>query len=209
MSSMQNYYIKSNWNTTLYSYLEILLNFGKLFNIVLRVVGIQHSHVYVSINDCSHHTVWKLRKSQPFVPFSVPNWTGINQILRMNSNKGSLIYFYWISFPVPIIPEFLYDINHPDAPLDSLPRIPLTTPASLTAQPTDGSETTTLSACKLKSFLVFGKFVFPGFGKMLNFLIGVQTMWHFMLSWRNDTRNWSVKPLKLVLCSHRRHSCNF
>jgi len=27
---------------------------------------------------------------------------------------------------VPIIPEFLYDIRHPDAPLDSFPRTPLT-----------------------------------------------------------------------------------
>lgn len=33
-----------------------------------------------------------------------------------------------LKFIVPIIPEFLYDIRHPDAPLDTLPRTPLTTP---------------------------------------------------------------------------------
>lgn len=55
---------------------------------------------------------------------------------------------------MPIIPEFLYDIRHPDAPLDSFPRTPLTTPRP-TAQPcdtvggvtTDGAlQTTTFSA---------------------------------------------------------------
>lgn len=38
---------------------------------------------------------------------------------------------------VPIIPEFLYDIRHPDAPLDSFPRTPLTTPRP-TSSPCDG-----------------------------------------------------------------------
>lgn len=37
---------------------------------------------------------------------------------------------------MPIIPEFLYDIRHPDAPLDSFPRTPLTTPR--TPLPCDG-----------------------------------------------------------------------
>lgn len=38
---------------------------------------------------------------------------------------------------MPIIPEFLYDIRHPDAPLDSYPRTPLTinTPPTPTQQP--------------------------------------------------------------------------
>lgn len=29
---------------------------------------------------------------------------------------------------MPIIPEYLYDINHPDKPIGSIPRTPLTTP---------------------------------------------------------------------------------
>lgn len=32
------------------------------------------------------------------------------------------------NFSVPIIPEFLYDIRHPDAPLSSLPKLPPSTP---------------------------------------------------------------------------------
>lgn len=43
---------------------------------------------------------------------------------------------------MPIIPEFLYDIRHPDAPLDSLPRIPFTTPLPYDR---DSLEPTTLS----------------------------------------------------------------
>lgn len=67
-------------------------------------------------------------------------------------------------FAVPIIPEFLYDIRHPDAPLDSFPRTPLTTPRP-TAQPcdnagsltTDGAlQTTTFSAGKCVSVLGMG-----------------------------------------------------
>lgn len=61
-----------------------------------------------------------------------------------------LINFFFV---VPIIPEFLYDIRHPDAPLDSFPRTPLTTPATPAPcdrliVPTDGTETTTMSAGK-------------------------------------------------------------
>lgn len=33
--------------------------------------------------------------------------------------------FFRLLLLVPIIPEFLYDIRHPDAPLDSYPRTPL------------------------------------------------------------------------------------
>lgn len=51
------------------------------------------------------------------------------------------------AFIVPIIPEFLYDIRHPNATLDSLPRIPLTTPIPCD-RPNDETEFTTLSAGK-------------------------------------------------------------
>ncbi|XP_019880764.2 synaptic vesicular amine transporter [Aethina tumida] len=40
---------------------------------------------------------------------------------------------------VPIIPEFLYDINHPDAPLDGRVRITTTTMAPVTVNPCDKS----------------------------------------------------------------------
>lgn len=39
-----------------------------------------------------------------------------------------------LSFPVPIIPEFLYDINHPNAPLDKLSHA-TTTKATPTPNP--------------------------------------------------------------------------
>lgn len=48
---------------------------------------------------------------------------------------------------VPIIPEFLYDIRHPNATLDTLPRIPLTTPVPCD-RPGDDTEVTTLSPGK-------------------------------------------------------------
>lgn len=54
------------------------------------------------------------------------------------------------------MPEFLYDINHPDAPLDSFPRTPLTTPTPISnSRPTDGSETTTISAGILLTYYIF------------------------------------------------------
>lgn len=41
-----------------------------------------------------------------------------------NTLESHLINFTFISTPVPIIPEFLYDIRHPDAPLSSFPKYP-------------------------------------------------------------------------------------
>lgn len=56
---------------------------------------------------------------------------------------------------VPIIPEFLYDIRHPDAPLDSFPRTPLTTPAPYDRdRPTDSLEPTTLSPGKFSILII-------------------------------------------------------
>lgn len=39
-----------------------------------------------------------------------------------------MFFFCFKIFTVPIIPEFLYDIRHPDAPLSSLPKLPPSTP---------------------------------------------------------------------------------
>lgn len=39
----------------------------------------------------------------------------------LNKQLQHLVSFY---FTVPIIPEFLYDIRHPDAPLSSFPKSP-------------------------------------------------------------------------------------
>lgn len=51
------------------------------------------------------------------------------------------------SLAVPIIPEFLYDIRHPDAPLASLPKHPPPTtpapPCGQTTTPWDGIQETT------------------------------------------------------------------
>lgn len=78
--------------------------------------------------------------------------TMVRKISFNNALNNTNIVFCF--FLVPIIPEFLYDIRHPDAPLDSFPRTPLTTPRP-TLQPcdrdlvtTDGTETTTSSAGK-------------------------------------------------------------
>lgn len=58
-----------------------------------------------------------------------------------------LLLLFSLFDPVPIIPEFLYDIRHPNATLDTLPRLPLTTPI-----PCDrpDMEVTTLSAGKFR-----------------------------------------------------------
>lgn len=48
-------------------------------------------------------------------------------LLNLMSRNSTLTYFSY--FTVPIIPQFLYDIRHPEAPLDSLPIGPPTTPA--------------------------------------------------------------------------------
>lgn len=70
------------------------------------------------------------------------------------------IYFIYFAFysiyyrcSVPIIPEFLYDIRHPNATLDSLPRVPLTTPIPCD-RPLGDTEVTTLSAGKFHSTYV-------------------------------------------------------
>ncbi|KAJ6645476.1 Synaptic vesicular amine transporter, partial [Pseudolycoriella hygida] len=74
-------------------------------------------------------------------------WRGSRRLVLVIVAIALLLDNMLLTVVVPIIPEFLYDINHPDAPLDSFPRTPLTTPTPLSdSRPTDGSETTTLSA---------------------------------------------------------------
>ncbi|XP_037032910.1 synaptic vesicular amine transporter isoform X1 [Bradysia coprophila] len=73
-------------------------------------------------------------------------WRGSRRLVLVIVAIALLLDNMLLTVVVPIIPEFLYDINHPDAPLDSFPRTPLTTPSPLSSRPTDGMETTTLSA---------------------------------------------------------------
>lgn len=78
-------------------------------------------------------------------------WRGSRRLVLVIVAIALLLDNMLLTVVVPIIPEFLYDIRHPDAPLDSFPRTPLTTPATTrmpcgTPAPTDGTETTTFSA---------------------------------------------------------------
>ncbi|XP_055317545.1 synaptic vesicular amine transporter isoform X1 [Sitodiplosis mosellana] len=72
-------------------------------------------------------------------------WRGSRQLVLVIVAIALLLDNMLLTVVVPIIPEFLYDIRHPNATLDSLPRIPLTTPVPCD-RPTDGTEYTTLSA---------------------------------------------------------------
>ena len=65
---------------------------------------------------------------------------------------------FFILFTVPIIPEFLYDIRHPDAPLDSYPRTPLTlhTPPPPTQCPCKDGET--IPTVEVSTISAEGKF---------------------------------------------------
>ncbi|XP_036333736.1 LOW QUALITY PROTEIN: synaptic vesicular amine transporter [Rhagoletis pomonella] len=54
-------------------------------------------------------------------------WRGSRQLVLIIVAIALLLDNMLLTTVVPIIPEFLYDIRHPDAPLDSYPRTPLTT----------------------------------------------------------------------------------
>ncbi|XP_067627523.1 synaptic vesicular amine transporter isoform X2 [Eurosta solidaginis] len=54
-------------------------------------------------------------------------WRGSRQLVLIIVAIALLLDNMLLTTVVPIIPEFLYDIRHPDAPLDSFPRTPLTT----------------------------------------------------------------------------------
>jgi DHA1 family solute carrier family 18 vesicular amine transporter 1/2 len=77
-------------------------------------------------------------------------WRGSRRLVLVIVAIALLLDNMLLTVVVPIIPEFLYDIRHPDAPLDSFPRTPLTTPTTPACDripgPTDGTETTTISA---------------------------------------------------------------
>ncbi|XP_064536131.1 synaptic vesicular amine transporter isoform X2 [Drosophila montana] len=54
------------------------------------------------------------------------SWRGSNRLVLVIVAIALLLDNMLLTTVVPIIPEFLYDIRHPDAPLDSYPRTPLT-----------------------------------------------------------------------------------
>lgn len=56
-------------------------------------------------------------------------WRGSRQLVLVIVAIALLLDNMLLTVVVPIIPEFLYDIRHPNATLDSLPRIPYTTAA--------------------------------------------------------------------------------
>ncbi|XP_033251785.1 synaptic vesicular amine transporter-like isoform X1 [Drosophila miranda] len=72
------------------------------------------------------------------------SWRGSNRLVLVIVAIALLLDNMLLTTVVPIIPEFLYDIRHPDAPLDSYARTPLTfhTPPPPTPCPCnkDGSE---------------------------------------------------------------------
>ncbi|XP_037949450.1 synaptic vesicular amine transporter isoform X2 [Teleopsis dalmanni] len=53
-------------------------------------------------------------------------WRGSRRLVLVIVAIALLLDNMLLTTVVPIIPEFLYDIRHPDAPLDSFPRTPLT-----------------------------------------------------------------------------------
>ncbi|XP_016957208.1 synaptic vesicular amine transporter isoform X1 [Drosophila biarmipes] len=53
------------------------------------------------------------------------SWRGSNRLVLVIVAIALLLDNMLLTTVVPIIPEFLYDIRHPDAPLDSFPRTPL------------------------------------------------------------------------------------
>ncbi|KAM7344148.1 vesicular monoamine transporter isoform 1-T3 [Cochliomyia hominivorax] len=53
-------------------------------------------------------------------------WRGSRRLVLVIVAIALLLDNMLLTTVVPIIPEFLYDIRHPDAPLDSYPRTPLT-----------------------------------------------------------------------------------
>uniref|UniRef100_W8BJN2 Synaptic vesicular amine transporter n=2 Tax=Ceratitis capitata TaxID=7213 RepID=W8BJN2_CERCA len=81
-------------------------------------------------------------------------WRGSRQLVLIIVAIALLLDNMLLTTVVPIIPEFLYDIRHPDAPLDSFPRTPLTThtpapptpsPCSADGEPLPTAEVVTLS----------------------------------------------------------------
>jgi hypothetical protein len=70
----------------------------------------------------------------------------------IESNKSFICHFlYFIT--VPIIPEFLYDIRHPDAPLSSFPNEPPSPPpVTLAADGSVDPDYTTIGYGNKKTF---------------------------------------------------------
>ncbi|XP_017090759.2 synaptic vesicular amine transporter isoform X1 [Drosophila bipectinata] len=81
------------------------------------------------------------------------SWRGSNRLVLVIVAIALLLDNMLLTTVVPIIPEFLYDIRHPDAPLDSYARTPLTfnTPPPPTPCPCnkDGSEAAPLEVSTL------------------------------------------------------------
>ncbi|GAB0097373.1 synaptic vesicular amine transporter [Sergentomyia squamirostris] len=74
-------------------------------------------------------------------------WRGSRQLVLVIVAIALLLDNMLLTTVVPIIPEFLYDIRHPDAPLASLPKHPPPTtpapPCGQTTTPWDGIQETT------------------------------------------------------------------
>ncbi|XP_032596312.1 synaptic vesicular amine transporter isoform X1 [Drosophila grimshawi] len=70
------------------------------------------------------------------------SWRGSNRLVLVIVAIALLLDNMLLTTVVPIIPEFLYDIRHPDAPLGSFPRapIPLTTPTPPSSCPCKDGE---------------------------------------------------------------------
>ncbi|XP_055695462.1 synaptic vesicular amine transporter isoform X1 [Lutzomyia longipalpis] len=74
-------------------------------------------------------------------------WRGSRRLVLIIVAIALLLDNMLLTTVVPIIPEFLYDIRHPDAPLASLPKLPPPTtpvpPCGQTTTPWDGIQETT------------------------------------------------------------------
>ncbi|XP_059619591.1 synaptic vesicular amine transporter isoform X2 [Phlebotomus argentipes] len=77
----------------------------------------------------------------------VDRWRGSRRLVLIIVAIALLLDNMLLTTVVPIIPEFLYDIRHPDAPLASLPKFPPPTtpapPCGQTTTPWDGIQETT------------------------------------------------------------------
>ncbi|KAL5285612.1 SLC18A1 family protein [Megaselia abdita] len=71
----------------------------------------------------------------------INEWKGSRKLVLVIVAIALLLDNMLLTTVVPIIPEFLYDIRHPDAPLDSFPRTPLSlaTPPPPTPPPCKGN----------------------------------------------------------------------
>ncbi|XP_053678444.1 synaptic vesicular amine transporter [Anopheles nili] len=75
---------------------------------------------------------------------NVVRWRGSRNLVLVIVAIALLLDNMLLTVVVPIIPEFLYDIRHPDAPLASFPKTPPTTPCEKEATtPYNGIDVTT------------------------------------------------------------------